>query len=130
MTGDLYYHDFEDAVAGTHAPTEPSPTVHPSMQAPRIIRVVGSPWQAVEHYDGRWSFTCNGEVVWGPMTGNVDDAFRLLLDVHRDPSPVGASPEPACDPLAPARGILLALLLSAPLWAAAAYMTLRWRGVL
>ena len=103
------------------------------LPAPRIIRVIGSPWEAHEHPDGTWSFLANGETIWGPMTGTVEDAFRLLLDVHRDPSPRAETqghPVSDSDPLAPARGILCGLMLSAPMWFAGIYAVLRWRGVL
>lgn len=125
--------DLLDLWAGTYAPPEPSPTIHPSMlPADRIIRVIGSPWEAHEHPDGTWDFRANGEVIWGPMTGTVEDAFRLLLQVHRDPSPRAETqghPVPDSDPLAPARGIILATAVMACVYAAV-YVVLRWRGVL
>ena len=123
--------ELDELWAGTWAPTEPSPTIHPSRMLPRIIRVIGSPWEAHEHDDGTWSFLAHGETIWGPMTGTVDDAFKLLLQVHRDPSPRAETqgrPVPDCDPLAPARGICLALLISAPIWFAGAYIVGRLTG--
>jgi hypothetical protein len=105
---------------------------HPSAMELRTLRVIGSPWQAVEHTGGTWSFTCHGETIWGPMTGGVDDAFRLLLEVHRDPSPRAESqgrPVPDSDPLAPARGIILATAVMALVYAGV-FAVLRWRGVL
>ena len=132
MTGDLYYHDFEEQTAGTWAPAEPSPTIHPSRMLPRTIRVIGSPWEAHEHDDGTWSFAAHGETIWGPMTGDAEDAFKLLLQVHRDPSPRAETqgrPVPDCDPLAPARGIILACAVMACVYAGV-FAVLRWRGVL
>ena len=115
--------DLLELWAGTVGPAEPSPTIHPSMlpALPRTIRVIGSPWEAHEHPDGRWDFRANGEVIWGPMTGTVEDAFRLLLDVHRDPTPRAESQghpvRRVTDPLRTARGICTGVAVGAAMWA-------------
>ena len=130
MTGPLFVPDdlLDDVPAHLHE----SRLRHPSSMELRTLRVVGSPWQAIEHTGGIWSFTCHGETIWGPMTGTVDDAFRLLMQVHRDPSPRAESqghPVPDSDPLAPARGIICATAIMALVYAGV-FAVLRWRGVL
>jgi hypothetical protein len=103
------------------APTEPMLALelhHPSAMELRVIRVVGSPWQAIEHTGGTWSFTCHGETIWGPMTSTVDDAFRLLMQVHRDPSPRAESQGLRPGPTPRFwRGVAWALPASLALWA-------------
>jgi O-methyltransferase involved in polyketide biosynthesis len=103
---------------------------HPSQ--PLTLRIPGSAWQAIEQPDGRWTYTANGEVIWADMTGSRYDAWLLLLDVHRDPSPRAESqgrPVPDSDPLAPARGIVCATAAMACVYAGV-FAVLRWRGVL
>ena len=120
------YSDLVDLWAGTVGPTEPSPRL------PRTIRIVGSVWTAHEQPDGRWVFCANGQRIWGPMTGDLEDVYTLLVQVHRDPSPRAETqghPVPDSDPLAPARGILAATAIMALVYAGV-FAVLRWRGVL
>jgi hypothetical protein len=71
-----------DAWAGTGAPHEPSPTVHPSMMRPV--------WDAHQGRDGRWTFTRDGRVVWRDITGHPDAAAMLLAEMRRQDLPPGA----------------------------------------
>jgi hypothetical protein len=127
--------ELDELWAGTVGPTEHSPTIHPSMlpRLPRVLRVVGSIWEAHETPNGNWDFVANGEVIWADMAGDVGDAFQLLLQVHRTPSPRAETQGPpewhVTDPLRAARGILCATGIMACVYAAV-FAVLRWRGVL
>lgn len=116
--------DLIDRWSGTAAPIEPSPTIHPSMLPPalRIMRVIGSPWEAHEQRDGTWTFLANGEVIWSDVAGRPEDAFRLLLDVHRDPIPEAGGAPPtgrgAGDRSRIARGMVVGLAWCAAFWVA------------
>jgi hypothetical protein len=122
MTGPLFVPDdiLDDVPADLHE----AKLRHPSTQEPRTLRVVGSPWEAHEHDDGQWSFMCHGETIWGPMNGNIDDAFKLLLQVHRDPSPRAESQGPRPGPTPRFwRGVAWAVPASLALWVVIIYST-------
>lgn len=126
--------DLLELWADTPAPVEPKPTLHPSMlpAAPRTIRIVGSVWSARERRNGRWDFLAGDDVIWSDMTGSVDDVFRLLMQVHRDPSPRAETPgAEAGDQERSARPLVVGLIIAtAAFWTAVAWAALRWRGVL
>lgn len=122
--------------AGTYAPPEPSPTLHPSrlpMYAPTIVNVIGTTWQVVEMVDGTFDVS-DGHRWRSSGYSTCPDAYAAALAMIRterfaqggDP---GATPADTGDgdPLGFIVGLMWALPLGIGAWVGI-YAIARWRG--
>jgi hypothetical protein len=111
------------------APTE-SMLRHPSHYRPTVANVLGTNMQVVERTNGTFAVSDGHRwVSEGHATGA--DAYFAALALHRcrPRAESQGRPVPDSDPLAPARGIILATAVMLCVYAGV-YVVLRWRGVL